>query len=66
MIQILNDKYTNIEPMAPTYKAVAVFNKHDAELAFKYAYVDFVIALNEETGGFSKCFSVYDCEKFYE
>ena len=66
MVKVLNIEYSNITPTAPTYNAMAVFNKKDAELAFNYGYVDFVFALNEKTGKFVRCNSVLECAIFYE
>jgi hypothetical protein len=66
MVKVLNIEYSNLTPTAPTYNAMAVFNKKDAEMAFKYSYIDFVFALNENTGTFARCNSVHECEKFYE
>ena len=35
MVKVLNIEYSNITPTAPTYNAMAVFNKKDAEIAFE-------------------------------
>lgn len=65
MLKIFNDNYENLSPINPTYKSMAIFNVEDAKLAFEYANIGFVFALNEDTGKFGICNSVYEVEKFY-
>lgn len=64
MLRILNDKYSDCQPVMPKYNALCVFDIEAAKLAFNYCAVDFVIILNENTGKFTKCFSVKDVEDF--
>jgi hypothetical protein len=66
MVKVLNIEYSNLTPTMPTYNAMAIFNKKDAEIAFNHGYVDFVFALNEKTGTFKRCNSILECERFYE
>jgi len=65
MIQVFDYEYSPIIPTQPTKNAVAVFNTKCASIAFTHMNVDFVIAMDEETGKFKYCFSLYECEKFF-
>ena len=66
MIQILNKEYSNLQPVAPSKNAVAIFNVEDAIIAFSYPRVDFVVALNEDTMRFAYIHSVAECIEFYK
>jgi hypothetical protein len=55
MIGILSNDYTNTQPIAPTYKALCVFDVEAAKIAFNYCGVDFVFVMNETSGVFGKC-----------
>ncbi len=64
MLRILDKKYSDCQPVIPKYNALCVFDIEATKLAFNYGAVDFVIVLNENTGKFTKCFSVKDAEDF--
>lgn len=65
MIRILNEDYAHIAPIRPEFKAVAIFNKHDARLALHEIGLDFVLAIDESTGRIARCHSVAEVEQFY-
>lgn len=64
MLQILDKNYATIEPTMPKYRALCVFTLDAANLAFKYGTVDFVFAMNEQTGQFVKCNSLAEVDEF--
>lgn len=64
MLGILNDRYTNIQPTMPKYRAVCVFDRKAARIAFNYTGVEFVFAMNEETGTFVKCHNLHEVYQF--
>jgi len=66
MIQILNDKYSNLRPIQPKHNALCVFDIEAAKIAFNYSAIDFVIVLNEKTGKFAYCHNVKECEEFLQ
>jgi hypothetical protein len=66
MIQIISEGYENIAPQQPSKRALAVFNMKDAGIAFNYGGCDFVVALDENTMKFAYCFSLRECEEFWE
>ena len=45
-------------------RALVVFNNECAKIALNHLNVDFVIALNENTGKYAYCYSVKECEDF--
>jgi hypothetical protein len=65
MIPIINEKYDTVFPQAPSHRAIAVFNKKDAHMAFCYGNCDFVIALDDKTGKFAYCRSIAECVEFW-
>jgi len=65
MIGIFNEDYAQIVPRQPEFKAVAIFNIHDAKLALHTIGLDFVLAIDESTGRITRCHSVLEAERFY-
>ena len=65
MLQILDEEYSSLQPVMPEKNAVAVFNLKCAKIAFQHPRMDFVVALNEKTYKFAYCFSVKECEDFF-
>ena len=66
MLRILNEKYSDLQPVAPRHNALCVFDIEAAKLAFNYGAVDFVIVLNESTGKFERCFCMEDVVNFLD
>lgn len=64
MLQIIDDRYSGLQPITPKINAVCVFDVQAAKLAFIYSTVDFVIVLNEKTRKFGYCYSIHEVEEF--
>lgn len=65
MIQIFDKSYSTMRPIEPSINAVAVFNFESAKIAFNHTPVDFVVALNEESGKFGYCNSLDEVFRFF-
>lgn len=68
MIQILDRDYGYLKPTPPSKKAIACFDMEAARICFRECgdIIDFVIALDESTKQFEYCFSLMECERFWD
>ena len=64
MLGILDKEYSGLQPVMSEKRALVVFNNECAKIALNHLNVDFVIALNENTGKYAYCYSVKECEDF--
>ena len=65
MLQIFDERFSNLQPVMPKYNALCVFDFQSAKIAFQYSAIDFVFAMDESTCKFAKCNSLKDVEDFF-
>lgn len=64
MLRIIDERFSTMGPIQTSSNAVVVFNLESAKKVFEHFGVDFVVALNEETGRFAYCYNYMETERF--